>query len=112
MRGILAGVSKEHVIFFRCWLLFKNARFHEIIVYERDALFTHQGASHLEISMKITELMQAIELLRKEGWTVEPPRKNGRVAASSAKGYKRRGRPPKNGRRKRGRPRKNESSAA
>ena len=62
--------------------------------------------------MKIAELMQAIDYLRKEGWTVEPPRKRGRVAASGVKGPKRVGRPPKNGRRKRGRPRKSESSAA
>ena len=62
--------------------------------------------------MKIAELMQAIDLLRKEGWTVEPPRKRGRVAANSVSGPKRIGRPPKNGRRKRGRPRKQERSAA
>ena len=62
--------------------------------------------------MKIAELMQAIDYLRKEGWTVEPPRKRGRVAGSSVTGAKRVGRPPKNGRRKRGRPRKNGSSAA
>jgi hypothetical protein len=62
--------------------------------------------------MKITELMQAIDLLRKEGWTVEPPRRRGRAAANRINGPKRVGRPPKNGRRKRGRPRKQQSAAS
>ena len=60
--------------------------------------------------MKITELMEAIDTLRKEGWTVEPPRKRGRLAVSNGSGAKRVGRPPKNGRRKRGRPRKQQSA--
>jgi hypothetical protein len=50
--------------------------------------------------MKVTELLQAIDLLRKAGWTVEPPTTKRGMAA------KRSGRPPKNGRRKRGRRRK------
>jgi hypothetical protein len=61
--------------------------------------------------MKLTELIEAIDLLRKEGWTVEPPRRRG-TAASSLKRPKRVGRPPKNGRRKRGRPRKHEKVIA
>jgi hypothetical protein len=54
--------------------------------------------------MRITELAQAIDILRKEGWTVEPPRR--RVSTSLVGKPKRVGRPEKNGCRKRGRPRK------
>jgi hypothetical protein len=59
----------------------------------------------MENEMKLTELMEAIDLLRQEGWTVEAPKKRGR-RASAVGALKRVGRPPKNGRRKRGRPRK------
>ena len=62
-----------------------------------------------EKQMKLTELLAAIELLRKEGWTVEPPRKR-RAATSGLSQIKRAGRPPKNGRRKRGRPRKQQET--
>jgi hypothetical protein len=55
--------------------------------------------------MKVTDLMEAIDVLRKEGWTVEPPSKRS-ISARSVNESKRVGRPPKNGRRKRGRPRK------
>jgi len=55
--------------------------------------------------MQLTELMEAIDLLRKAGWTVEPPKRR-RSSASLVGDTKRVGRPPKNGRRKRGRPRK------
>ena len=58
--------------------------------------------------MKLTDVLAAIELLRKEGWTVEPPRKR-HAAASSVRQVKRVGRPPKNGRRKRGRPPKEQA---
>ena len=57
------------------------------------------------IVMKATELVEAVDILRKAGWKVEPP------ATRSTSGPKRRGRPPKNGRRKRGRPRKQDISA-
>jgi hypothetical protein len=50
--------------------------------------------------MKLAELLEAVELLRKAGWTVEPPRRRSAKASHG----KRIGRPPKNGRRKRGRP--------
>jgi len=57
--------------------------------------------------MKVTELVEAIDFLRKAGWTIEPPKKH---TATSGIGERRRvGRPPKNGRRKRGRPRKLET---
>ena len=56
-----------------------------------------------EIKMKLTELVEAIDVLRNEGWTVEPPSKR-RGIASRIGTPKRVGRPPKNGRRKRGRP--------
>jgi hypothetical protein len=59
--------------------------------------------------MKLTELLTTVELLRNEGWTVEPPKKR-RSATSSLSQTKRVGRPPKNGRRKRGRPRKNQEA--
>jgi hypothetical protein len=55
--------------------------------------------------MKVTELVEAIDVLRKEGWTVEPPSKRS-ISASLVNESKRVGRPSKNGRRKRGRPRK------
>jgi hypothetical protein len=55
--------------------------------------------------MKTVELVEAIDLLRKAGWTVEPPVKRS-TKASRISQPKRVGRPPKNGRRKRGRPRK------
>lgn len=58
--------------------------------------------------MKLADVMAAIELLRKEGWTVEPPRKR-RGAPSNFRQVKRVGRPPKNGRRKRGRPPKQQA---
>jgi hypothetical protein len=68
---------------------------------------------------KAIELVEAIELLRKAGWTVEAPATKGGAATrrTSKKrvgrppkkrvgrpAKKRVGRPPKNGRRKRGRP--------
>jgi hypothetical protein len=72
--------------------------------------------------MKTIELVEAIDLLRNAGWTVEPPakrstgatrpRKSKRVGrppktgATRPRKSKRVGRPPKNGRRKPGRPRK------
>ena len=57
--------------------------------------------------MKLTQLMEAIDLLRKEGWTVQPPR--SRTISRTVSAPKRVGRPPKNGRRKPGRPRKSET---
>jgi hypothetical protein len=59
--------------------------------------------------MKVTDLVEAIDLLRKAGWSVEAPTK-GRTTASQVGAAKRLGRPPKNGRRKRGRPRKQDKS--
>jgi len=59
--------------------------------------------------MKLLELMEAIDLLRKAGWTVEPPLTRGSHWKLSKQ--KRGGRAPKNGRRKRGRPRKSEVEA-
>ena len=56
-----------------------------------------------EKKMKLTELLTAVELLRKEGWRVEPSKRR-RSATSGVPQTKRMGRPPKNGRRKRGRP--------
>ena len=58
--------------------------------------------------MQLTELVEAIDVLRKAGWTVEPPSKH-RTIGSMIGEAKRVGRPPKNGRRKRGRPRKSET---
>jgi hypothetical protein len=58
--------------------------------------------------MQLTELVGAIDVLRKAGWTVEPPRRH-RTIGSLIGGPRRVGRPPKNGRRKRGRPRKSEA---
>jgi hypothetical protein len=55
--------------------------------------------------MKTVELVEAIDLLRKAGWTVEPPVTRS-ATSSRVSEAKRVGRPPKNGRRKRGRPRK------
>jgi hypothetical protein len=59
--------------------------------------------------MQLTELMEAVDLLRKAGWTVEPPKRRG--SPSSLSKPKRDGRAPKSGRRKRGRPRKSEVEA-
>ena len=59
-------------------------------------------------TMKATELVEAVDILRKAGWRVEPPKKRGTMA-SRVGASKRVGRPPKNGRRKRGRPRKQDS---
>jgi len=71
---------------------------------------------------KAIELLEAVDFLRKAGWTIEPPAKRhatrtgkrvGRPPAKRSKKAvktgKRVGRPPKNGRRKRGRPRKLEA---
>ena len=58
--------------------------------------------------MQLTELVEAIDLLRKAGWTVEPPKRQG-LRASLISEPKRVG--LKNGRRKRGRPRKSEIEA-
>ena len=58
--------------------------------------------------MQLTELVGAIDVLRKAGWTVEPPRRS-RTIANLIGEPRRVGRPPKNGRRKRGRPRKSEA---
>jgi len=58
--------------------------------------------------MKTIELVEAVDLLRKAGWTVEPPAKRGTTTGRVSKS-KRVGRPPKNGRRKRGRPRKQQT---
>jgi hypothetical protein len=59
--------------------------------------------------MQLTELMEAVDLLRKAGWTVEPPKKqSSRLTLSKPK---RDGRAPKNGRRNRGRQRKKEVEA-
>ena len=58
--------------------------------------------------MRLTELVEAIDFLRKAGWTVEPPKK--RRTRGSVIGEPKR-RPPKNGRRKRGRPRKSENES-
>ena len=60
--------------------------------------------------MQLAELMEAIDLLRKAGWTVEPPKSRdarARVISES----KRVGRRSKIGRRRRGRPRKSEIEA-
>jgi hypothetical protein len=57
--------------------------------------------------MQLTELVEAIDVLRKAGWTVEPPRKHRTIGSEIRE--PRLGRPPKNGRRKRGRPRKSET---
>ena len=57
--------------------------------------------------MKLTELVEAIELLRKAGWRIEPPTKH-RTVASLISEPRRVGRPPKNGRHKRDRPRKSQ----
>jgi hypothetical protein len=59
--------------------------------------------------MRLTELLEAVDFLRKAGWTVEPPKR--RTSGSAIRESKRVGRPPKNGRRKRGRPRKSEVEA-
>jgi hypothetical protein len=56
--------------------------------------------------MRLTELVEAIDFLRKAGWTVEPPKKQRSTRASLIAEPKRRS--PKNERRKRGRPRKSE----
>ena len=58
--------------------------------------------------MQLTELVGAIDVLRKAGWTVEPPRRH-RTIGNLISEPRRVGRPPKNGRRKRGRPRKSEA---
>jgi hypothetical protein len=60
--------------------------------------------------MKLTQLLEAVDLLRKEGWTVQPPRRS-RIISSTVSEPKRVGRPPKKGRRKLGpgRPRKSET---
>jgi len=58
--------------------------------------------------MRLTELVEAIDVLRKAGWTVEPPGKHRTLGSPIVKEPRRRGRPPKNGRRKRGRPLKSE----
>jgi len=61
---------------------------------------------------KMIELIEAIDLLRKAGWTVEPPEAERTTKRRTSKKRvgrppkKRVGRPPKNGRRKPGRPRK------
>ena len=47
--------------------------------------------------MQVTELVEAIDVLRKAGWTVEPPRKH-RTNGSLIGQARRVGRPPKNGR--------------
>jgi hypothetical protein len=57
--------------------------------------------------MQLTELMEAIDVLRNAGWTVQPPKKD-RTVGSVIGEPRRVGRPPKSGRRKRGRPRKSE----
>lgn len=59
--------------------------------------------------MNATELVEAIDILRKAGWKVEPPAKRNTMA-TRVSASKRVGRPPKNGRRKRGRPRKQDVS--
>ena len=57
--------------------------------------------------MQLTELVEAIDFLRKAGWKIEPPAKH-RTVTSLISEPRRIGRPPKNARRKRGRPRKTE----
>jgi hypothetical protein len=57
--------------------------------------------------MTLTDTLVTIEYLRKEGWTIEPPR---RGAPNNLGKGKRVGRPPKNGRRKRGRPPKHQTA--
>jgi len=57
--------------------------------------------------MQLTELVEAIDFLRKAGWKVEPPAKH-RTVASLISEPRRIGRPPKNVHRRRGRPRKSE----
>jgi len=71
---------------------------------------------------KTIELLEAIDLLRKAGWTIEPPAKRrtartgkrlgrppAKLGRKAAKSGKRIGRPPKNGRRQSGRPSKQEA---
>jgi hypothetical protein len=60
--------------------------------------------------MRLTELVEAIDFLRKAGWTVEPPKKR-RARASLIGEPERVGRPSKNGRRKRRRRRKSKNES-
>jgi len=53
--------------------------------------------------MQLTELVEAIDFLRKAGWTVEPPTRRSTRASLIAEPKRR---SPKKGRRKRGRPQK------
>ena len=71
--------------------------------------------TRMNTETKAIELLEAIELLRKAGWTVEPPAKRrttrtGKRLGRPPKNAKRIGRPPTNGRRKPGRPRKEETA--
>ena len=59
--------------------------------------------------MRLTELLEAIDFLRKAGWTVEPPKKRSTRASPIAEPKRR---SPKTGRRKRGRPRKNQNESS
>ena len=58
--------------------------------------------------MQLTELVEAIDFLRKAGWTVEPPTRRSTRASLIAEPKRR---SPKKGRRKRGRPRKNQNES-
>jgi hypothetical protein len=57
--------------------------------------------------MRLTELLEAIDFLRKAGWTVEPPKKRSTRASLIAEPKR-----PKTGRRERGRPRKNQNESS
>jgi hypothetical protein len=109
--GLLALVWHEWTRQFRTLILLKGA---ERLLVVRQAVVTGYRArfpSTIVLAqtgtneMQLTELMEAIDSLRKAGWTVEPPKRQGARASLVTK-PKRMGRPPKNGRRKRGRPRK------
>lgn len=72
----------------------------------------------MKTETKAIELLEAIELLRGAGWTIEPPAKQratragkrvGRPPSKRGRKAKKVGRPPKNGRRGPGRPRKQET---
>jgi hypothetical protein len=68
--------------------------------------------------MQLTELVEAIDFLRKAGWTVEPPTRRWTVEPPTRRSTRAsliaepKRRSPKKGRRKRGRPRKNQNESS
>ena len=90
----------------------------DYLICEMSPHYNH-GKGRMNTEAKAIELLEAVDLLRKAGWTIEPPAKRratkrvGRPPAKRSKKAvktgRRVGRPPKNGRRKRGRPRKQEA---